>query len=161
MWVILAACLLIFHLTGKEHQEPLVFTHHSRNPPPLESNIHQILPLTPAGIVLRMSGKRREQYEIGFVRYLVKLSIIGKSMIEDLLVEAASILQLVLPRDIVFNNVVPFLELPLYEFELGEEDEEEESGDDGSSNDGGESYDSSEVLDSADDFFLRRRCVGR
>jgi len=108
-----------------------------------------------------MSGKRREQYEIGFVRYLVKLSIIGKSMIEDLLVEAASILQLVLPRDIVFNNVVPFLELPLYEFELGEEDEEEESGDDGSSNDGGESYDSSEVLDSADDFFLRRRCVGR
>ena len=54
-------------------------------------------------------------------------------------VEAASILQPVLPRDIVLNNVVPFLELPLYEFELGgEDDDEEESGDDGSSNYGGE-----------------------
>mmetsp|Transcript_26777 Transcript_26777/g.53538 ORF Transcript_26777/g.53538 Transcript_26777/m.53538 type:complete len:81 (+) Transcript_26777:410-652(+) len=54
--------------------------------------------------------------------------------------EAASTLQLALPRDIVMDNFLPFLELPSYTFEVGdhedEEDdseEEEEEGDDESS----------------------------
>jgi len=42
--------------------------------------------------------------------------------------EVATTLQLVLPQDIVMNNVLPFLELPSFTFELvdNEEDEDEE-----------------------------------
>eukprot|EP00984_Skeletonema_dohrnii_P026925 scaffold16330_cov88-Skeletonema_dohrnii-CCMP3373.AAC.3 len=40
--------------------------------------------------------------------------------------EAATALQLVLPQDIVMNNVLPFLELPSYTFEVGEHEEAEE-----------------------------------
>jgi len=40
--------------------------------------------------------------------------------------EAGTALQLVLPQDIVMNNVLPFLRLPAYTFEVGEHEEMEE-----------------------------------
>eukprot|EP00984_Skeletonema_dohrnii_P000699 scaffold211_cov83-Skeletonema_dohrnii-CCMP3373.AAC.5 len=44
--------------------------------------------------------------------------------------EIATTPQLALPQDIVMNNVLPFLELPLYKFELEDEEEKEEGDDD-------------------------------
>ena len=40
--------------------------------------------------------------------------------------EVANTLQLALPQDIVMNNVLPFLELPSYTFEVGDHEEGEE-----------------------------------
>ena len=45
--------------------------------------------------------------------------------------EAATTLELVLPDEIVMNNVLPFLHLPPYTFEMrNDEDEDEEDNDD-------------------------------
>eukprot|EP00984_Skeletonema_dohrnii_P026927 scaffold16330_cov88-Skeletonema_dohrnii-CCMP3373.AAC.5 len=46
--------------------------------------------------------------------------------------EAGTALQLVLPQDIVMNNVLPFLRLPSYTFEVGEHEEVEEEDEDDS-----------------------------
>ena len=43
--------------------------------------------------------------------------------------EAAATIQLDLPQDIVMNNVLPFLELPSYTFEVVDYEEEEEEQD--------------------------------
>ena len=43
---------------------------------------------------------------------------------------AATTLQLALPHDIVTNNVIPLLELPSYMFEVGYDDDEEDSDND-------------------------------
>ena len=40
--------------------------------------------------------------------------------------EVATTLQLALPRDIVMNNVLPFLELPSHSFEVEDHEEGEE-----------------------------------
>ena len=56
-----------------------------------------------------------------------------------------STFQLTLPRDIVINNILPFLELPSHTFEVEEEDDEEDSR--GSSSDGWESASASYLED--------------
>ena len=54
--------------------------------------------------------------------------------------EASTTLQLVLPQDIVFNNILPFLELPSHTFEVEEdEDEDENEASEESSSEGEES----------------------
>ena len=49
---------------------------------------------------------------------------------QRLLNEAATVLQLVLPNDIVMDNVLPFLELPSYTFQVGDDEDEDDSDND-------------------------------
>ena len=78
--------------------------------------INQILPTTPAG------GNR--YLEFGEIAQAVRLWIrsVLRNIIDYIaqhhryLNEAANTLQLALPSDIVFKNVLPFLELPSYTF---------------------------------------------
>ena len=75
-----------------------------------------------------------------WIRSVLRKIIQYKAQHQHVLEEAATTLKLTLPQDIVIKNVLPFLELPLFTFEVGdhedEEDdseEEEEEGDDESS----------------------------
>ena len=63
---------------------------------------------------------------------------------DHLLNKASATLQLVLPRDIAMNGVLPFLALPLHEFEVEDELDEEEDHSE-------EAEDDSEVSDDEDD----------
>eukprot|EP00985_Skeletonema_marinoi_P000899 scaffold363_cov216-Skeletonema_marinoi.AAC.13 len=89
-------------------------------------SINQILPTAPGGIYC---------YEIGlhddggktrtirtWIRSVLRKIIHYKAEHQRIVDEAATYLQLALPRDIVMKNVLPFLELPSYTFE-GEETE--------------------------------------
>ena len=77
--------------------------------------INQILPNTSAGSPNDGGGKAREiRAWIGSV--LLKI-IRYKAEHQRYVNEATTTLQLALPNDIVFKNVLPFLELPSYTFE--------------------------------------------
>ncbi|KAK1737797.1 hypothetical protein QTG54_011569 [Skeletonema marinoi] len=96
-------------------------------------SINQILPTTPAG------GYYNDEYDdegekARVVRTWIR-SVIGKiirykAQHQRLLDEAATSLQLALPQDIVMKNVLPFLELPSYTFEVADHEEEEDDGGD-------------------------------
>jgi len=87
-------------------------------------SINQILPTVDAG---------RWVYDVGDKARAVRTwirSVLGKiihyqaehqRLLDE---EVATSLQLALPRDIVMNNVLPFLELPSYTFEVGGDQEE-------------------------------------
>ena len=92
-------------------------------------SINQILPTAPGGIYC---------YEIGlhddggktrairtWIRSVLRKIIHYKAEHQRIVDEAATYLQLALPRDIVIKNVLPFLELPscTFEVELEEEDD--------------------------------------
>eukprot|EP00985_Skeletonema_marinoi_P016679 scaffold8993_cov207-Skeletonema_marinoi.AAC.35 len=85
-------------------------------------SINQILPNTPAG------GWDDEEEEVKaraiqtWIRSVLGKIIRYKAQHQHLLDEAATSLQLALPRDIVMNNVLPFLELPSYTCEVDEEE---------------------------------------
>ena len=93
-------------------------------------SINQILPTSSAG---------RWGHDVGDKARVIRTwirSVIGKIIHYKarhqryLNEEIATTLQLALPRDIVMNNVLPFLELSSYTFELEDEEEKEEGDDD-------------------------------
>eukprot|EP00984_Skeletonema_dohrnii_P002374 scaffold826_cov87-Skeletonema_dohrnii-CCMP3373.AAC.4 len=82
-------------------------------------SINQILPTTPAGNVYSqedVGGKGREVRL--WIRSVLHKIVYYKAQHQSHLNEAATTLQLALPSDIVCKNVLPFLELPSYTFEL-------------------------------------------
>mmetsp|Transcript_13129 Transcript_13129/g.16730 ORF Transcript_13129/g.16730 Transcript_13129/m.16730 type:complete len:110 (-) Transcript_13129:29-358(-) len=103
------------------------------------NSINQILPTTPAGDVIVDMGGKALAIRM-WIRSVLRKIIQYKAQHQHVLEEAATTLKLALPQDIVMKNVIPFLELPSFTFEVGdhedEEDdseEEEEEGDDESS----------------------------
>ena len=88
--------------------------------------INRILPNAHAGNLVHVDGNEDYDYvekarEIRRWIRSVIVKIIGyKTEHQRILAEAATTLQLVLPRDIVMNNVLSFLELPPHTFELGD-----------------------------------------
>eukprot|EP00984_Skeletonema_dohrnii_P011009 scaffold4356_cov82-Skeletonema_dohrnii-CCMP3373.AAC.5 len=99
-------------------------------------SIDQILSTTPAGSCPDFDdvGGKAMAIRIWISSVLRKI-IHYKAEHQSFLNEAASTLRHVLPQDIMVNNVLPFLELPSYMFEVGDHEEEgdsddEEGGDD-------------------------------
>eukprot|EP00985_Skeletonema_marinoi_P016683 scaffold8993_cov207-Skeletonema_marinoi.AAC.39 len=91
-------------------------------------SINQILPTASAGRWGHVVGDKARVIR-AWMRSVLGKIIHYKAQHQRLLDEAATSLQLALPRDIVMNNVLPFLELSSYAFELEDEEEEEESND--------------------------------
>jgi hypothetical protein len=93
--------------------------------------INHILPNTPAG---RLGLDNDDEGGKGqavkqWIRSVLRKLVDYKQQYRNLLTEATTILVedlALLPRDIVLNNVLPFLELPSYTFEGEEEEDEEE-----------------------------------
>ena len=90
--------------------------------------INHILPNKPAG----RTGSRDDEGEIGenafavrtWIRSILYKIIDYKTEHSLILNEAATTLQLALPNEIVNKNVLAFLELSSYTFELGDEEED-------------------------------------
>eukprot|EP00985_Skeletonema_marinoi_P022797 scaffold14744_cov98-Skeletonema_marinoi.AAC.4 len=80
-------------------------------------SINQILPHTPAG---RGDGDVGEKAMVirTWIRSVLRKIVDYKAHHHLLLMEAATALELTLPKDIVIENVLPFLELPSYTFEV-------------------------------------------
>eukprot|EP00984_Skeletonema_dohrnii_P006330 scaffold2262_cov107-Skeletonema_dohrnii-CCMP3373.AAC.9 len=105
------------------------------------NSINQILSNAPAGDDFNdVGGKARAIRR--WIRSVLRKIIQYKAQYQSFLEEAATTLQVALPQDIVIKNVLPFLELPSYTFEVvdredeeddSEEEEEEEEDDDESS----------------------------
>jgi hypothetical protein len=85
-------------------------------------SINQTLPNTPAGDDDDVGGKA--QAVRMWIRAVLRKIIHHKAQHRSYLNEAATILQLALPQYIVIKNVLPFLELPSYTFEVGDHEEE-------------------------------------
>eukprot|EP00985_Skeletonema_marinoi_P014758 scaffold7522_cov202-Skeletonema_marinoi.AAC.13 len=99
-------------------------------------SINQILPNTPAGgrwdeDVGEFNHGGNAQAIRTWIRSVIRKIIHYKVEHQRLLdEEIATTLQLVLPQDIVMNNVLPFVELPSYTFEVEDHEEvEDDSGD--------------------------------
>ena len=96
-------------------------------------SINQILPNASAGYYINDDEKDpgEKALEIRrWIRSVLHKIIQYKDKHQRLLNEAATILELALPNDIVRNKVLPFLELPPYTFEVGDDDDDEDSDDD-------------------------------
>ena len=93
-------------------------------------SINQILPTTPADFY----HYHMDHHDDGgnarairtWLRSVLRKIIHHKAQHQRIVDEAATYLQLALPRDIVTKNVLPFLELPSYTFELVDHEEEED-----------------------------------
>jgi len=79
--------------------------------------INQILPNTPAGSCYNFEVGGKAQAVRMWIRTVLRNIIRYKTQQQNLLNEAATALQSFLPSDIVFKNVLPFLELPSFTFE--------------------------------------------
>ena len=80
-------------------------------------SINQILSTTPAGnAALGVVGGKTEAIQT-WIRSVLHKKFQYKAEHRRILNEAATTLQLALPNDIVFKNVLPFLELPPYTFQ--------------------------------------------
>jgi len=93
--------------------------------------INQSLPTTPAGSDdFYDVGGKAEAVQL-WIRSVLRKTIHYKAQHQHVLEEAAATLQLkvALPQDIVIKNVLPFLELPSYTFELGDHEDEEDDSD--------------------------------
>eukprot|EP00984_Skeletonema_dohrnii_P029707 scaffold20552_cov161-Skeletonema_dohrnii-CCMP3373.AAC.10 len=93
-------------------------------------SINQILPDTPArGLNYDNEGKAWaiRTWVRSVLRRIVHYIAEHQRFLNE---EVETTLQLVLPQDIVMNNVLPFLELPSFTFEVGDDEEEEEDSDD-------------------------------
>eukprot|EP00985_Skeletonema_marinoi_P016681 scaffold8993_cov207-Skeletonema_marinoi.AAC.37 len=89
-------------------------------------SINRILSTTPAGGI-NDEGGVAEGEKARVIRTWIR-SVLGKIIHyeaehQHLLDEVATSLQLVLPQDIVMKNVLPFLDLPSYTFEVVDEEE--------------------------------------
>ena len=85
-------------------------------------SINHILPNAYAGIVF-FNGEKAQVIR-RWLRFVLDKMIRYRAEHQGILDEAASILQLAVPRDIVMNNVLPFLELPPHR--SGMEDREDD-----------------------------------
>ena len=86
------------------------------------ASINQILPNTPAGNLHDNDNAGGKAQAIrSWIRSVLHKVVQYKAEHRCYLNEAATTLQPALPNDIVFKNVLPFLELPAYTFE-GEDD---------------------------------------
>ena len=89
-------------------------------------SINQILPHTPAGfcdpffVGLHEPGAKAMMIRM-WIKYVLCRIIHYKSKHQRILDGAATTLQLALPQEIVMNNVLSFLQLPSYSFELEED----------------------------------------
>eukprot|EP00985_Skeletonema_marinoi_P029537 scaffold28122_cov126-Skeletonema_marinoi.AAC.4 len=93
-------------------------------------SINQILPTAYAGSGWEDDDGGKARAIRIWIRSVLRKIIHYKVEHQRLLDEAATSLQLALPQDIVMNNVLPFLELPSYSFEVEDhEDEADDSGD--------------------------------
>lgn len=91
--------------------------------------INQILLNLPNGSHLyRDDGKKSQTIQF-WIRSLLLQMNKYKAEHRSYLNEAAATLDLALTKDILFNNVLPFLELPSHIFDGGEDEEEEDSND--------------------------------
>ena len=96
-------------------------------------SINQILPNARAGGWDDDSGDYGE-YDEGekaqmirrWIRSVLQKIIHYQAEHESLLNQAATHLQLILPQDLIINNVLPFLQLPSHSFEVEDESDEEE-----------------------------------
>ena len=95
-------------------------------------SINQILPIAPAGD--EWSDDTMEPYRDPgekalvireWIRSVLHKIIRYQAEHECLLNDAASILRHVLAQDILINNVLPFLALPTYTFEMAEDEDED------------------------------------
>ena len=110
-------------------------------------SINQILPKTWAG----QFGEGGKAQEIRtWIRAVLRKIIHYKGEHEGLLDEAAATLQVGVPRDIVMNGVLHFLELPSHTFEVEDESDDEED-DNVEAKDDGEVSEGDEVNDQNDD----------
>eukprot|EP00985_Skeletonema_marinoi_P014762 scaffold7522_cov202-Skeletonema_marinoi.AAC.17 len=93
-------------------------------------SINRILPTASAGRWGRDEGEKAQALRT-WIRSVLRKIIHYQAEHQRLLdEEAATTLQLALPQDIVMNNVLPFLELPSYTFEVEDHEEvEDDSGD--------------------------------
>eukprot|EP00985_Skeletonema_marinoi_P020305 scaffold12022_cov143-Skeletonema_marinoi.AAC.3 len=85
------------------------------------ASINQILPNAPAGDIypyVDVGAGRKAQAIKTWIRSVLHKMVQYKAQHQHYLNEAATTLQLALPNDIVCKNVLPFLELPSYTFEL-------------------------------------------
>ena len=89
-------------------------------------SINKILSTTPAGEFDGDVGEKARVIRWWITVVLNKINHY-KSKHQRILNEAAATLQFALPRDILTNSVLPFLELPSHTFE--EQDQEMEEGD--------------------------------
>ena len=78
-------------------------------------SINQILPNTPPGFYFNAGGKARAIRE--WIELVLRKINHYKAQHRSLLNEVATLLQLNLPSDIVHNNALALLELPLYTFD--------------------------------------------
>eukprot|EP00577_Skeletonema_sp_RCC1716_P020483 CAMPEP_0113410128 /NCGR_PEP_ID=MMETSP0013_2-20120614/21517_1 /TAXON_ID=2843 ORGANISM="Skeletonema costatum, Strain 1716" /NCGR_SAMPLE_ID=MMETSP0013_2 /ASSEMBLY_ACC=CAM_ASM_000158 /LENGTH=301 /DNA_ID=CAMNT_0000296295 /DNA_START=244 /DNA_END=1149 /DNA_ORIENTATION=- /assembly_acc=CAM_ASM_000158 len=96
-------------------------------------SINQILPTTPAGSGWAHDNDDEPEKARAirtWIRSILHKILHYKAEHQRLLdEEVATTLQLALPQDIVTNNVLPFLELPSYTFEVEDYEEEEEEQD--------------------------------
>eukprot|EP00984_Skeletonema_dohrnii_P012628 scaffold5150_cov150-Skeletonema_dohrnii-CCMP3373.AAC.2 len=93
------------------------------------NSINQILPTTPAGEGYFDQGGKARAIRT-WIRSVLGKIIHYKAEHQRLLNEqVATTLGLALSQDIVMNNVLPFLELPSYTFEVGDHEEGEEQDD--------------------------------
>jgi len=87
------------------------------------NSINQILSNAPAGDDFNdVGGKARAIRR--WIRSVLRKIIQYKAQYQSFLEEAATTLQVALPQDIVIKNVLPFLELPSYTFEVGDHEDE-------------------------------------
>jgi len=78
--------------------------------------IDQILPTTPAARVMFLSGGKAQAVRM-WIRSVLHKLIQYKAQHRNILDEYATALQHTFPKDIVLNNILPFLELPSFTFE--------------------------------------------
>ncbi|KAK1737809.1 hypothetical protein QTG54_011581 [Skeletonema marinoi] len=90
------------------------------------NSINQILPTADAGEMNDEVGEKARAIRTWIRSVLGKIIhyIAGHQRLLD--EQVATALELALPRDIVMNNILPFLELPSFTFEVGDHEEGEE-----------------------------------
>jgi len=90
------------------------------------NSINQIFPTSPAGNVSRRDAGGKARAIRMWIRSVLDKIIQYKAQHQHILEEAAATLKLTLPQDIVIKNVLPFLELQSYTFEVGDHEDEED-----------------------------------
>jgi len=93
------------------------------------NSINQIFPTSPAGNVSRRDAGGKARAIRMWIRSVLDKIIQYKAQHQQILEEAAATLKLTLPQDIVIKNVLPFLELQSYTFEVGDHEDEDEEDD--------------------------------
>jgi len=103
-------------------------------------SINQILPTTPAGDGAFGDVGGNAQTVRRWIRAVLHKIIQYKAQHQHVLEEAAATLKLTLPQDIVIKNVLPFLELPSFTFEVGDHEDEEDDSEEEEEDDDESSY---------------------